>query len=125
MTVIGGVIFPIFLNKVLGEVGFAGMVRYCALFIGILLASSCLLITARLPRKKWNPKLNWIDFSFFIDPAVASYTVGAYLVMFVAVLIFRRQFKLTSLRWGLWSPFDFLPTMAESQGVGTSHDIST
>ncbi|KAK0511106.1 hypothetical protein JMJ35_006658 [Cladonia borealis] len=99
----GGVIFPLLLNKVLGEVGFAGMVRYCALFVGILLASSCLLITARLPRKKWNPKLNWIDFSLFKDPAFASYTVGAYLVM-----------------WGLWSPFDFLPTMAESQGMSAS-----
>ncbi len=93
----GGIVFPIFLNKVLDEVGFAGMVRYSALFVGILLASSCLLITARLPRKKWNPKLNWIDFSLFKDPAFASYTVGAYLVMFVAVLVFRRQFRLTSL----------------------------
>ena len=97
MTATGGIVFPIFLNKVLNEVGFAGMVRYSALFVGILLASSCLLITARLPRKKWNPKLNWIDFSLFKDPAFASYTFGAYLVMFVAVIVFRGQFRLTSL----------------------------
>ena len=90
MIAIGGVIFPIFLNKVLGEVGFPGMVRYAALLVGVLLASSCLLISARLPTKKWNPKLNWIDFSLFKDPAFASYTFGAYLVMFVAVLVFRR-----------------------------------
>ena len=95
MIATGGVIFPLLLNKVLGDVGFAGMARYCALFIGILLASSCLLITARLPRKKWNPKLNWIDFSLFKDPAFASYTVGAYLVMFVAILVFWRQCRLS------------------------------
>ena len=97
MIATGGIVFPIFLNRVLEEVGFAGMVRYSALFVGILLASSCLLITARLPRKEWNPKLNWIDFSLFKDPAFASYTVGAYLVMFVDLLVFRRQCRLTSL----------------------------
>ena len=91
MIALGGVIFPIFLDKVLDEVGFAGMARYAALFVGFLLFSSCLLITARLPRKKWNPKLNWFDFTLFKDPAFASYTVGAYLVMFVAVFDFRRQ----------------------------------
>lgn len=97
MIATGGIIFPIFLNRVLEEVGFAGMVRYCALFVGILLFSSCLLITARLPRKKWNPKVNWIDFSLFKDPAFASYTIGAYLVMFVTVLVFWRQCRLTLL----------------------------
>ena len=97
MVATGGIVFPFFLNKVLDEAEFAGMVRYSALFIGILLASSCLLITARLPRQKWNPKINWIDFGLFRDPAFASYTFGAYLVMLVVVLVFRRQLRLTSL----------------------------
>ena len=97
MIATGGIIFPLFLNRVLEEVGFPSMVRYCALFIGILLGSSCLLITARLPRKEWNPKLKWFDFGLFKDPAFASYTIGAFLVMFVAVLVFRRQCRLTSL----------------------------
>ena len=74
------------MNKLLGEVGFAGMVRYAALFIGILLAIACFLCTARLPKKKWNSKLNWVDFTLFKDPAFATYTIGAYLVMFVAAI---------------------------------------
>jgi uncharacterized membrane protein len=62
------------------------MVRYCALFVGILLAFSCFFVTARLPKKPWNAKLNWIDFTLFKDPAFASYTVGAFLVMLVAIV---------------------------------------
>lgn len=88
---LGGIIFPFFLNKVLGEKGFPGMVRYCALFVGILLASSCSLVTARLPKKPWNSKLNWIDLTLFKEPAFASYTVGAYLVMFVASISILRH----------------------------------
>ena len=99
----GGIIFPFFLNKVIEEKGFAGMCRYCALFVGILLFASCLLITARLPTKKWNSKLSWIDVTLFKDPPFATYTIGAFLVM-----------------WGLWSPFDFLPTFAQSQGMSPS-----
>lgn len=86
MIDIGGVIFPFFMNKLLGEVGFAGMVRYAALFIGILLAFACFLVTARLPKKKWNSNLKWVDFALFKDGGFALYTIGAYLVMFVTPL---------------------------------------
>jgi uncharacterized membrane protein len=81
----GGIIFPLFLNRVLEEVGFASMVRYCALFVGILLAFSCFFVTARLPKKPWNAEMNWIDLTLFKDSAFASYTLGAFLVMLVTI----------------------------------------
>ncbi|KAH8760685.1 major facilitator superfamily domain-containing protein, partial [Hyaloscypha finlandica] len=93
----GGVIFPLFVNKVTEDIGFYGAVRYTALLIGILLAISCCLITARLPPKPWNSKGKWIDFTLLKDKGFALYTIGAFLVM-----------------WGLWAPFDYLPNMAQA-----------
>ncbi|KAJ5100325.1 hypothetical protein N7456_006377 [Penicillium angulare] len=79
----GGVIFPIFLNKVIEDVGFYGAVRYTALFVGVLLAAACLMVRARLPRKTWNRKTPWFDVSLFKQKQFALLTVGTYLVMFV------------------------------------------
>ncbi|KAF2867775.1 major facilitator superfamily domain-containing protein [Massariosphaeria phaeospora] len=92
---LGGVIFPIFFDRVQKQVGFKGAVRYTALFIGILLAVSCAMVTSRMPRKKWNPELKWIDLAMFKQKEFAVYTVGAFLVM-----------------WGLWAPFNFISSMA-------------
>lgn len=100
---LGGVIFPIFFNKVMGEVGFKGALRYTALFIGILLASSCFLVTARLPRKKWNRDAKWIDFRLFKQKEVALYCIGSFLCM-----------------WGVWAPFDFITSMAEASGFSST-----
>ncbi|KAJ5263601.1 hypothetical protein N7478_011206 [Penicillium angulare] len=79
----GGVIFPIFLNKVIEDVGFYGAVRYTALFVGVLLASACLMVRARVPRKTWNRKTPWFDVTLFKQKQFALLTVGTYLVMFV------------------------------------------
>lgn len=85
------------------DVGFEGMVRYTALFMGIALVGACLLLQARLPPKKWNPDLKWVDVTLFKDRGFAYYVLGSYLVM-----------------WGLWAPFDFLPSMAELSGTSDS-----
>jgi MFS family permease len=77
----GGVIFPIFLDRVNKAIGLKGAVRYTALLIGVLLAGSCFLIRPRLPRKKWDPNLQWFDFGLFKQKQFALYAVGAYLVM--------------------------------------------
>ena len=78
---LGGVIFPLFMYKLIGEVGFYGAIRYTALFIGILLAGSCFVVRARLPRKKWNSKAKWFDFRLFKEPQFAFYTWGSFLTM--------------------------------------------
>lgn len=78
---LGGVIWPFFLNKVIQDVGFAGAVRYTALFMGIVLVASCLVIRARLPRKKWDSKTKWFDLALLKDKQFASYLIGVWLVM--------------------------------------------
>ncbi|KAI1084230.1 hypothetical protein F5B20DRAFT_593347 [Whalleya microplaca] len=78
---LGGVIFPVFLDRVRKAIGLNGAVRYTALLMGILLAISCFLIWARLPRKKWNPNLKWFDLTLFTDKQFAFYSLGAYFVI--------------------------------------------
>lgn len=100
---IGGVIFPFFLKLVMQDVGFNGMVRYTALFIGIALIGAFFLITARLPPKKWNSEMAWFDLKLFKNKGFAFYALGSYFVM-----------------WGLWAPFDYLPSMAQMSGMSDS-----
>jgi MFS family permease len=78
---LGGVIFPIFFDKVMHRVGFYGAIRYTALMIGILMAFSCILITSRLPRKKWDSKLKWFDLTLFKEKRFALFTIGAFFAM--------------------------------------------
>jgi hypothetical protein len=77
---LGGVIF---LNRVIDSVGFFGAVRYTALFVGVLLAASCLMVRARLPSKKWNSKLPWLDVTLLKQKQFALYTFGSFLVMYL------------------------------------------
>jgi nitrate/nitrite transporter NarK len=76
-----GVIFPVFLNRVVEQKGFYGAVRYTALFIGILLAGSCFMVRSRLPLKSWNGKAQWFDLSLFKEKQFAFYSLGAFFVM--------------------------------------------
>lgn len=80
---LGGVIFPLFLDKVIQEVGFAAAVRYTALLTGIGFAVGCFLVRSRLPKKKWDRKAKWFEFALFKEPQFAMYTFGAFLVMSV------------------------------------------
>ncbi|KAH2701057.1 hypothetical protein KXW03_004883 [Aspergillus fumigatus] len=100
---IGGVIFPFFLRLVMEDVGFNGMIRYTALFLGIILVGAFFLLSARLPPKKWDSEMAWIDFRVFQNRGFAFYCLGSYLVM-----------------WGLWAPFDYLPSMAQLSGMSDS-----
>ncbi|RDW56590.1 MFS transporter-9 [Coleophoma crateriformis] len=103
---LGGVIFPFFVAQLIPQVGFNGTVRYTALFIGILLLIACCLVNSRMPRKPFPKDLLWFDFKLFADKSFALYTIGAFLVM-----------------WGLWAPFDYLPSMAQKAGFSPSLSI--
>ncbi|GKZ21763.1 ubiquitin-protein ligase asr1 [Aspergillus brasiliensis] len=83
---LGGVIFPIFLDRVIDDVGFYGAVRYTALLVGIMLAIACLLVRSRLPRKEWNGKAAWIDLTLLKETAFGLYTAGAFFIMSVTDL---------------------------------------
>lgn len=80
---LGGVIFPVFLDRLTKTIGFYGAVRYTALLIGILLVVSCFMIRARLPRKKWDSNVSWFDMNLFKQKQFAYYTAGSFLVMSV------------------------------------------
>lgn len=80
---LGGVIFPLFVNKVMESVGFYSAIRYTALLVGILLAIACCLVTARFPPKSWNNESKWVDTTLFKDKTFALYTIGAFFVMYV------------------------------------------
>ena len=78
---LGGVIFPLFLDRVIRSVGFPSAMRYTALFIGILLAFGCVFVRSRLPRKEWDRKARFIEYSLFTEPKFALFTFGSFLVM--------------------------------------------
>ncbi|KAH8660451.1 putative MFS transporter [Xylariales sp. PMI_506] len=96
---LGGVVYPIFIDRVILKVGFYGAIRYTALLVGVPLVASLFMIRARLPRKKWNSEVPWFDMSLFREKQFALYVFGAYMVM-----------------WGLWGPYDFITSMAETAG---------
>ncbi|PYH94560.1 MFS general substrate transporter, partial [Aspergillus ellipticus CBS 707.79] len=115
---LGGVIFPIFLNRVIEDVGFYGAVRYTALFVGVMLVFACMLVRNRLPRKKWDGKAAWIDLTLLKDGAFGMYTAGAFFIMLVCP---EMGLNLTdNNRWGLWAPFDYLSSMAENAGFSST-----
>jgi nitrate/nitrite transporter NarK len=78
---VGSVIFTIFLNRIVDYVGVYGTVRCTAFFVGVMLAISCCLVRARLPRTDWNSKAKWFDISLFKDRKFVLYTIGAFFVM--------------------------------------------
>lgn len=78
---LGGVILPIFLDRVSKKIGLVGAMRYTALLIGVCLAAAILMVRARLPRKKWDSKLKWFDVTLFKHKEFALYAAGTFLVM--------------------------------------------
>lgn len=90
---LAGVILPLFIYKLLAEVGFAGTFRYAALMIGILLALSCVLVRPRLPTKRWDAGSGWFDLSLFREIPFALFTIGCFLSMYVRRLF--SYFRLT------------------------------
>lgn len=103
---LGGVVFPVFVNRVMARVGFYGTVRYIALLIGILLAATCFLVKSRIPRRKWNHDLPWFNVRLFEDKGFLLYTIGAFLVM-----------------WGLWGPFNYISSFVIETGFSNSLSI--
>lgn len=123
----GGVIFPFFLNRIVGEKGFNGAVRYTALFIGVLLAGSCFMVRSRLPRKAWDSKAQWFDFTLFKEKQFALYSLGAFFFMYVClycqIVCLTGYVAYFGNRWGLWGPFDYLSSMAQTE-AGFSSDLA-
>ncbi|KAB8211646.1 major facilitator superfamily domain-containing protein [Aspergillus parasiticus] len=71
-----GVIFPIFIDRIVAEVGFYGAVRYTALCVNIIRAISCCLMRTHLPCTKWNGKAKWFGITLSKEKHFAIYTIG-------------------------------------------------
>ncbi|KAF2166993.1 hypothetical protein M409DRAFT_66108 [Zasmidium cellare ATCC 36951] len=104
---LAGVILPLFIYKLLVEIGLAGALRYSALMIGVLLALSCFLVRPRMPPKKWDKKAGWFDPSLFRQPPFALFTIGSFLSM-----------------WGTWIPFAFISTFATQKAFSSEMALS-
>lgn len=76
---IGGVVYPILLNKTFNSgVGFAWGVRISGFLTIFLLCIACLTLDTRLPVRKGGKLL---DFSVFKDPILAVFSTGAFFVL--------------------------------------------
>ncbi|KAK7701350.1 hypothetical protein SLS64_010393 [Diaporthe eres] len=94
---VGGVVFPIALNRLLNEVGlsFGWSVRICALIVLVLLAYANLTMKPRLPPTKQS-----MDLSLMRRPVYILVAIGGWL-----------------LNWGLYIPLFYLPPFAISAGL--------
>ena len=78
----GGVIHPIFVNNLIGQVGFPGAIRYTSLLLGVCLVPVCLFVRARLPQKKWDPTTVFFDRTLLRQPSFSFYTFGCCFVLY-------------------------------------------
>ncbi|KAH8658498.1 major facilitator superfamily domain-containing protein [Xylariales sp. PMI_506] len=97
---LGGVIFPITLNKLLNDIGlsFGWSVRICALIVLVLLTYANITIKPRLPPAKQH-----MDFSLMRRPIYLLVAAGGWL-----------------LNWGLYVPLFYLPSFATAAGLDPS-----
>lgn len=77
----GGVVFPAFFIELAPRIGFHAAIRWATLMIGVLLAVACLLVRARLPRRKWDASQKWLDLTMLRQKQFGLYTLGCFLVM--------------------------------------------
>ncbi|KAF2401954.1 MFS general substrate transporter [Trichodelitschia bisporula] len=95
---VGGVIFPLMLQRLIPSIGFAWATRALALIFVILCIASVLMVRTRLPPK---PGANLIpSMSILRDPAFALTTVAVF-----------------CMEWGLFLPITFLASFVLDSGV--------
>lgn len=98
---VGGIIFPLMLQKLIPEVGFGWSTRIIAFIYVITCAIANLLIRSRLPPNpdaSANP-----DFRIFKDPAFAITVLGVFLI-----------------EWALFIPLTYISSYAVAQGFSSS-----
>ncbi|KAH7409015.1 putative MFS transporter [Cadophora sp. MPI-SDFR-AT-0126] len=96
---LGGVVYSLYLHILIQKVGFPRAVRWSALVVGLTSALACTLIHPRLPKKKWDSHVCFIDFYLFRQALFSVYCIGSFLVI-----------------WGLFAPWNYLPSMSLSHG---------
>jgi len=100
---LGGVVFPLALQALFPQIGFAWSTRVIALIDLVLLAVANLFLRSRLPPRKATRENILPDFRIFRDPVFALTTAGVFFV-----------------EWGLFVPVTYLSSYALSYGVSTA-----
>ncbi|RDW58142.1 MFS general substrate transporter-62 [Coleophoma cylindrospora] len=101
---IGGIIFPLMLQRLFPMLGFAWATRILGFILLFLLVLANLLVRSRLPRKKITSfKTVLPDLRVFKDKAFTFLTLGIFL-----------------LEWGLFVPLTYITSYAVSHGHNSS-----
>ncbi|KAB8270149.1 major facilitator superfamily domain-containing protein [Aspergillus minisclerotigenes] len=99
---VGGVTFPLILEKLFPMIGFAWATRVVGLICLILVIISCLLVKSRLPKKPASKENVLPDFRIFREPKFALTTAGIFFV-----------------EWGLFVPISYISSYALAHGVSS------
>lgn len=97
---VGGVLFPLVLQSLFPKVGFAWATRVVALICLILVATACVLIRSRLPKKPASKENVLPDIFIFREPKFALTTAAIFFV-----------------EWGLFIPLSYISSYALAHGV--------
>ena len=98
---IGGILFPLLLQRLFPLVGFAWATRIMGFIFMFLLIIANLLIRSRLPPKVGGSV--WPDFRIFKDEIFALTTAGVFFI-----------------EWGLFLPLSYISTYALHYGISAS-----
>ena len=79
---LGGIVFPLMLQKLLPQIGFAWATRAVALICLVMLSIGCLLVHSRLPKKKATKENILPDFRIFAEPLFALTCAGIFFIEF-------------------------------------------
>lgn len=99
----GGVIFPLLLQKLFDTVGFAWATRVVALICLICLVTACLLVRSRLPKKLISKENILPDLSILREPEFLLTTLSVFFI-----------------EWGLFVPITYITSYALANGISTS-----
>lgn len=99
---VGGVTFPLILERLFPEIGWAWATRVVALICLVLVVVACILIKSRLPKKPASKENVLPDFTIFREPKFALTTAGIFFV-----------------EWGLFIPISYISSYALAHGVSS------
>lgn len=97
---VGGVAFPLILEKLFPKIGFAWATRAIGLICLVSLITGCLLIKSRLPKKPFSKENIMPDFRIFRDPKFTLTTLGIFFI-----------------EWGLFIPITYISSYSLAHGV--------
>ncbi|PLB53177.1 putative MFS transporter [Aspergillus steynii IBT 23096] len=88
---LGGVIFPLFLDCMLGHANLIASMQYTVALLVIVSIPGIYFFRHRLPIRGWDRKATWFDLNLLRQRHYQYFVAGSFLVM-----------------WGYWAPIDFI-----------------